>query len=150
MIQNENENESTVTITPDTLKHLISSTKGAIFTIANEESGNRFTFKIQRKSDDDPFCFVGLLTGTDNTRDYTYIGCLTSARHEFVPKKTDGYDTPPGVKAFQWFWHILTHTRNFPADFRLYHSGRCFRCGRLLTTPLSCKYGLGPICMEKI
>lgn len=47
----------------------------AIFTIKNEESGNRFTYKIKKVKDKDIY-FVCVLRGSNNLKDYAYIGTI--------------------------------------------------------------------------
>lgn len=49
----------------------------AIFTVSNP-AGVRYTYKIVKKEPDatfvNPAYFISLLTGPDNTRNYTYMG----------------------------------------------------------------------------
>jgi len=54
----------------------------------------------------------------------------------------------PSLKAFGWFWTMLTARLPFPAPFEFWHAGRCGRCGRLLTDPVSISLGVGPKCAE--
>ena len=47
------------------------------FTVQNKDTGNRFTYRVKFASDKkDPLYFVGLLSGPDNSHDYSYIGII--------------------------------------------------------------------------
>src|ERR1700733_877515 len=52
----------------------------AIFTIRNNKTGNRFTYKFSkpknRKHDSDAPIFVSLMNGTDNERSYAFMGTI--------------------------------------------------------------------------
>ena len=125
----------------------------AIVTVASP-SGARFTYRIQRAKESRrpsrPW-FVGVLTGPDNTADYTYLGmigdeggrpgdfCRTRGSHV-------GEDAP-SVVAFQWIWARLRAGHSV-APATLYHEGRCVRCARLLTVPESIATGYGPECVK--
>lgn len=126
----------------------------AIFTLAG--STTRYTFKVTRKDPEpgstytDPAYFVNLLTGPDNTADYTYIGMLDVASGRIKLTRRSSYRDDSGpVKAFNWtiarIWRGVEIT---PA--RIYHVGRCGRCGRALTVPSSIEMGIGPECAGKI
>jgi hypothetical protein len=123
----------------------------AVFTIINKETGNRFTYKVNRKEFDDQqvLWFVNLLTGPDNISNYTYMGTI----HRGVFKATTKSKHPDSTsfKAFHWFWNKLTmHELDKFPQFAFYHEGRCGRCGRRLTVPESIESGYGPECINKI
>ena len=119
----------------------------SIFTIRNEDNGNRFTFRV-KKCEGKDIWFVGVLTGSDNTSHYSYIGtifgkdfCVTQ-RSKF--KKDD-----IKVIAFDWFWKRIQDGK-LPEKLGVYHEGRCGRCGRRLTVPESIESGFGPECITKL
>jgi len=123
------------------------------FTVENPETGNRFTYKVTQKENENgtktPH-FVSVLRGSDNTGDYSYIGFVkeTSNGQIFIHggyKAKAGKDAP-SVKAFTWIW---SHRDDLtPAEF--YHEGRCGKCGRKLTVPESIESGFGPHCAESL
>lgn len=129
----------------------------AVFTLTSKTSGRSFTYQVQHKAGK-PW-FVSVLTGPDNTSDYTFIGTIfaqeaaqqlafpfTVFRHS---KKSPVGADALSVKAFQWFWdHLFNHGRT-PDGVEFRHEGRCGRCGRRLTTPESVDRGLGPECAER-
>lgn len=121
----------------------------AIFTIQNIQSGNRYTYKVQRKevSKDKVMWFVKLLSGPNNVLDYTYLGMIHDMKFK-ATKATRNAGVP--FKAFQWFWTTLLKEKSLPKKVKFYHSGRCGRCGRKLTVPKSIESGFGPECIKYI
>lgn len=121
----------------------------AIFTVQNTKTGGRFTFKVSRAANRaaGPH-FVSVLTGSDNNRDYSYLGTIfqgTDYRHG--RKSHIGKDAPSAV-AFAWLWALLRSGKPFPPSLRVHHESRCGRCGRRLTVPESIATGFGPDCAE--
>lgn len=118
----------------------------AIFTVENPE-GKHYTFKITRKDANAQYrttWFVNLLTGPDNTSDYTYIGKLEPVTGDLIRTKND--NTPTKVAA--WALQIIYGNKQLPPGYKIHHAGKCCRCGRTLTTPQSCETGIGPECAK--
>lgn len=117
----------------------------AIVTLRSVRTGVRFTFRVTRAKGDGPY-FVSVLTGPDNTTSYSYHGTLFDVEGDVVvTSKSRVTAEAPSAKAFAWSWRKLREGQ-FPAELEVFHSGRCGRCGRLLTDPDSVTVGLGPIC----
>lgn len=98
--------------------------------------------------------FVSLLTGPDNTSDYSYIGILNSRTGEV--RTTAKSKFPPETfpvrlinRIFSRIWEKNTEIIE-SNGFNLHHEGRCGRCGRRLTVPESIETGLGPECAGKV
>lgn len=119
----------------------------ATITLESENTGNHFTYKIQKSKDDDFLFFVKLLRGSDNNEDYSYIGCYYADSKYFHPCKkwneVDRSSWPPSMRAIKYFFDRLDA---IPPKLHVYHEGRCAKCGRKLTTPESIKRGFGPEC----
>ena len=116
----------------------------AIFTLESQKTKRHFTYRV--KQDNGRF-FVSVLRGEDNERDYKYLGMLNQATLQLNFTKKSAYTSDDlCVKAFQFF---LQHLHNIPSTLKVYHSGRCACCGRLLTTPDSIESGFGPKCAKK-
>lgn len=113
----------------------------AVFTVANPETGNRYTYRV-RASKDGRVHFVSLLTGSDNESDYSYIGFIRDGAFFHGGAKSRAGRNAPGVVAFGWVWR----KRANPAPAEVWHEGRCCRCGRKLTVPESIATGMGPEC----
>lgn len=118
----------------------------ALFTVSG--SKKHYTFKITKKNDQ-PY-YVYMLTGSDNTRDYAYLGC-------FIPNtKTNDYLkitaksrcnlATESVKVFKWAVNIVLRNFKVPTGYTIAHAGKCATCGRQLTEPTSIKRGFGPHC----
>lgn len=120
----------------------------AVFTITSQQSGQSYTYRFGRPQDqlEGGPIFAALLTGPDNTSDYTYMGIYYPARRQVIQTRGSkiGHDAP-GLKALNWF---LAHLNDPRVAFR--HEGRCGRCGRALTVPSSIDSGLGPECAGKV
>lgn len=122
----------------------------AIFTIENEKTQNRFTFRVSKCEDKDDLFFVSVLAGPDNTHDYSYIGAIFGNTF----KQTRGSKVSPeaqSFKVFSWFHRIVSDKNaNLPESVHFYHEGKCGRCGRRLTVPSSVLSGFGPECIGKV
>jgi hypothetical protein len=117
----------------------------AYITLVSKKSGDRFTYRVARPDPSKPF-FVSLLTGPDNTRSYSFFGCVFSEDvFRFGKNSSIGRDSK-GAQAFKWFWEYMVAHRAIPSTVEVYHEGRCARCGRALTTPESIRAGIGPVC----
>lgn len=122
----------------------------ALFTVRNENTGGRFTFKIKRADPEKELWFVSVLNGTDNYSNYCYIGSIFGNGNEF--KKTRNSKVTEDAqcfKVFSWFWNKLIKD-SLPTNIKVYHEGRCGRCGRRLTVPESIQSGFGPECINFI
>jgi hypothetical protein len=123
----------------------------ATFTLTSGRTGQSFTYRIREGKplgSRAPKLFASVLTGPDNTRDYTYLGIVERAgdRAQVVPTRASTIDVnAPSFRALEWF---LQHVDSPAVEVR--HMGRCGRCGRALTVPSSIDSGLGPECAGKI
>jgi hypothetical protein len=113
-------------------------------------SGKHFTYKIKQSKNNKNLYFVSVLTGTDNYRNYTYIGIvIMNGLYTFRITEKSRLDTSaPSVVAFQWtIKHLFI---NDLQGVQVYHEGKCLRCGRRLTVPESIRNGVGPECIHYI
>lgn len=135
----------------------------AIFTIEIPETQkphgkqDHYTFRVQHVPASERWgekWFVQVLTGPNNTEDYTYLGILSP--HTGVVTLT----AKSAFNATSYRFRILNRVLNrIWADdhqayevhgFKVHHEGMCARCGKVLTTPESVERGLGPVCAGKI
>ena len=120
----------------------------ALFTIKNEDTGGRFTFRIKQPDRDRDFWFVNVLNGPSNTTDFLYIGSIFGSMF----RQTRGSrvtEDAQSFKTFKWFWNRV-NTDVLPEQIKVYHEGYCARCGRRLTVPESIQSGFGPECIQRI
>lgn len=112
----------------------------AIITVRSTKTDQRFTYKVSQPKSGEPFWYVGLLNGPDNTSDYRSVGVIRMPQAEFF-KSRHLTDAAPSVVAFRWL------SRNWESDkVEVWHEGSCGRCGRRLTVPESITSGIGPTC----
>ena len=124
------------------------------FTLSNKEKGTHYTYKVTcKKQPGRVVYFVSVLSGPDNTSDYSYIGYCTSSEAVQIWTKKDARqytDNAPSVKAFNWLLnrvaYCVAENKPFPAFAGFYHMGSCCKCNRPLTDPLSVTLGIGPVC----
>lgn len=134
------------------------------FTIVSVKTGKRFTYRCkqsfrynheQKKELPEERWFVSVLTGPDNTSDYSYAGTIDRKDYtgkwvlRTTPKSriTEGADS---FKSFQFVFELLqssvTRIDSFRDKLLIYHDGKCSKCGRALTDPVSVAIAMGPIC----
>ncbi len=123
----------------------------ATFTLAGVQA--RYTYRVNRSDpgpDNRTVLFVSLLTGPDNTSDYTYLGLLDEQTGAIrLTRKSRYTDQTQPVVALRWVCARLW--RGISIDpARIYHEGRCARCGRALTVPASIESGFGPECLARM
>lgn len=118
----------------------------AVFTLTSRRTGTSYTYRVTRPG---TTWFVSVLTGPDNTSDYTYMGILDCRQPERpqlrCTKASAVREDAPSFRALEWF---LQHLDSDQVEFR--HCGRCARCGRQLTVPSSIDSGFGPECASKL
>lgn len=129
----------------------------AVFTMVSRVTGSRFTYKVKQGPSaledkaDDPMApyFINVLSGSDNERDYSFIGTLFPphlGKIKLSRKSKVGIDAP-SFKAIAWLLQCL-EKKVVPHGLEVWHEGRCCVCGRVLTDPESIARGIGPQCLE--
>lgn len=119
----------------------------AIFTVFSR-SGKHYTYRVTSKESDSgsKIWFVGLLTGTDNTSDYEYLGVLKESGEVRLTAKSQHTSESTPVIAIRWAINKLWSGSPIPDGCGIHHEGWCGRCGRMLTDPVSVRTGFGPKC----
>ena len=126
----------------------------AVFTVRNEKTGNRFTYRVQalkrsRPQAEKDFFFVKSFYGNENETNYKYFGTIYEDRSFKMSDKSKLSAEAKPVIAFKWLLpKLLSNT--LPDFVAIYHEGRCGRCGRRLTVPESILSGFGPECIGYI
>jgi len=119
----------------------------ATFTLQSKTTGVHYSYKIRRPSEDKPY-FAKVMTGGSD--EYTYLGLALPGIGVRVTAKSKFRADSPAVRALDYFvrW-AFSPAAELPAKLEFFHAGRCGRCGRELTDPVSIERGLGPECAEK-
>lgn len=131
----------------------------AIFTVSNPHD-QHYTYMVKFKEGSNGFpdaYFVMLLTGPNNTSDYTYLGMLDERTGNLrLTKKSRMTDDSLPVKVFRWaLSRVVWPEAQVPEGYGINGEGRCGRCGRPLTRPEGVnpdghRFGFGPVCWEKL
>jgi hypothetical protein len=124
----------------------------SIFTVQNEKTGNRFTFRVKQSGGPDgkQVWFVGVLNGPDNHSNYAYIGTIFGNGQKLDFRHTKKSTVKPDAQSFKVFEWMLKNNLELPGFVKIHHEGFCGRCGRRLTVPESIELGLGPECAGKV
>ena len=113
-----------------------------------------YTFRVEHKAATGQYkeaWFAKLLTGPDNTRNYSYIGMLNADQgivRTTAKSKLAGDSIV--IKLLNRTLALVWAGDIAPLEaqgFKLHHEGRCGKCGRVLTTPTSVEIGIGPECL---
>lgn len=86
-----------------------------------------------------------------NNHPWVFAGKLNPACTTVVPTKTTQayWSTPDGARTMrvaQWALQHIQSEQDVPTGYRLAHTGRCGKCGKLLRDAESIALGLGPVC----
>ena len=129
----------------------------ATFTLVSRKTGTRFTYKVVKAKEPrngKHAFFVSVLTGPENTNDYTFFSTIFKGDSlEFRHSDRGGIGADaPSAKAFAWFYRKVLIEDCDPAtvNLEIWHSGRCCRCNRKLTVPESIASGIGPECATRM
>ena len=122
------------------------------FTALNTKTGVKVSFKITRgtKYPSKILIKVHDLAAKSRypkyTKTYKYIGVIhEDNKFVWTCQTAELPWQHPKVQSFDFLWR---YRQCLPAVIEIYHSKKCGRCGRKLTTPTSIKMGVGPICKK--
>jgi hypothetical protein len=122
----------------------------ATITIRKPSTGGRFTYKISiprnQKPEEAKIWFVSVLSGSDNTGDYSYIGFIRDRKFFHGGAKAKARAGAPSVVVFEVVFNRNISRGVLDPKLEVWHEGRCGRCGRKLTVPESIESGIGPEC----
>jgi len=119
----------------------------ARFTIVSEKTGNRFTYKV-RRSKDGNVNFVSVFSDEAAEHGYTYAGMINKNLELLQTKNSKIPVTAVSWIAFEFVWRWVSQGNAIPIGLQIWHEGRCGRCGRHLTDPVSIQSGIGPECAK--
>lgn len=138
-----------ISIAPEAIR-LAGTGLGCVFTV-EETSGHHATYRISRaKTGVNPPLFAALLTGrqNDDPWSYTYVGIVDDRSFSLVLTRKSTIRDGRAVRLQQALQAILYGRLPGSID-EIRGSGKCSRCGRMLTTVESLARGIGPECSEK-
>jgi hypothetical protein len=112
-------------------------------TFQNPSTTNRYTYKVVKHKVDDIY-FVHVLTNPDV---YMFLGSIKDYGFRYSKKSKIDRDAKSVIVFDYVFHHLIMSSLN--TSIEIFHDGRCGKCGRQLTDPVSVEYGLGPHCRKK-
>jgi len=118
----------------------------AVLTVSNNK-GQHYTFQVKQAKDwnQNTRYFVSLRTGEN----YTYLGMFSSdTLYPTKASKMRKNSTP--FKVFNFAVRIINGVQELPAGYKIQHEGKCGKCGKPLTNPVSIETGIGPTCAGRI
>jgi hypothetical protein len=123
----------------------------ATFTLRSRKTGQRFTYNFTAKPEAG-LTFVKVLSGPDNTADYTYMGMIRSTDPHILLTTRASRVTPDALswRVLAWFLRAVYLKPDTLDQVEVFHEGRCGRCGRKLTVPESIESGFGPECINLV
>lgn len=114
----------------------------ALFTIRSLKTGDHYTYRVQRASNADRW-FVNVLSAPDQ---FTYIGVIDGSPLSFrTTGKSSMNSSSIAVRAFVYAFGWVS-AGTIPDNLEIKHAGKCGRCGKTLTNPVSIDRGIGPDC----
>jgi len=116
-----------------------------------KEFGPNHGYVPSIKEEEVPY-FINLLRGSDNERDFAYMGVLRKPGVYFWTAASGKVGRQaPAYKALLWFLDAMRCGRLVLGySLEVWHEGRCGRCSRKLTVPESIKSGYGSECAGRL
>ncbi len=129
----------------------------ATITIVSAKTGTSFTYHVAWKEGTGNFFFVSLLTGPQNTSDYTPCGTVWKAVDGSWIYRTNQSALDwvrldsPSQTGFAWFVRQLNSKgAEISNQVEVWISSRCSVCHRKLTAKQSIAAGMGPKCRATV
>lgn len=122
------------------------------FTLVSNKINTRYTYKVREDKNNPDRFYVRVLYGPDNNFDYRFLGWFyrENLTLHWSTKSCVSKPTQTPFTMMQYFLQILCERDDLPNTCEFLPSGRCGRCGRVLTTPESIHLGIGPECIKLI
>ena len=125
----------------------------AVFT-ADSPKGQHFTFKVRKKEMPAKGQFPArtmFFVSARSAQRYEYVGVLDARTG--VLRATRGSKFGDQSQVFKVAFFVLARIwqqRDLPDGYTVKHEGKCGRCARRLTDPVSIDMGIGPDCAEQM
>lgn len=118
----------------------------AIFVVQSLTTNKHYTFKVSQSKSNKTMYFVSVLVDY-NSSQFVYVGFINTKKSFSLNLSAKSKYTAdsPVFMAFQTVLTLAVAKKSHPKLLFL-HLGKCGKCGRPLTDPLSIEIGLGPIC----
>jgi hypothetical protein len=139
-----------------------------VVTLEDVATGDRSTYLVERIIDEKELddgtvektprdeYFVNLLIGSDNTRNFKYLGFVDKKYSaDFAFRTTKGTQknksaSADNINRFGDTLKWLIEGTDAAHKVRVWHRGLCGKCGKDLTVPSSIATGFGPVCAKQL
>lgn len=118
----------------------------AVVTVTSKATGASYTYKVAQAKNRASRFFVSVLTGPNNTSDFTYVGTWDEGDSLRLTKASRFTCDAPAYKAAAFTIEMVCRKGMLPKAMEIRHEGKCGRCARALTVPESIDRGIGPEC----
>jgi hypothetical protein len=129
----------------------------AVFTVSNPK-GDHYTFRIKKTESEWPkgsgkmqTTYFVTVKAPGGKYPYAYIGMLNTTTGGIKCTAQSIYT--PGSREYDvavWACQAVIQMKFIPEGYKIEHAGKCGKCGRELTDPLSIERGIGPDCWETL
>lgn len=117
----------------------------AVFTVVSKKSGEHLTYKVRAdKKDPEHRHYVQVAKGYN---DFIYIGWIKDQHTFSLSANSKASWDALSVRTFNWIFANRKEDKLLE-QATLMHEGKCGRCGRNLTDPISISLGLGSECRK--
>lgn len=118
------------------------------FVLLSCKTNRKFRYKLDKKEQ-----FIYWLNTSESNGVFTYAGVLFFDENDNTfkfGKGARGNLTKDDLRVISLLY-VLNHLvkNRFDMPLKIYHVGKCGRCGKKLTDPTSILTGLGPICAKQ-
>ena len=123
----------------------------AYVTLLSLTTNVHYTYEIvkAKKHNNPSFGDTYFVSVLFNEKDeYTYVGYIRNNQFMYGSGKSLFAADAPSILAFRYLLSLAVENRE-SAKIKLFHSGKCCRCGRKLTHPESLETGIGPECGKR-
>lgn len=120
----------------------------ATFTLKSQKSGKHIAFSVRKGKDGDAFFVRAHQGGVNGEGGFNYAGWLRDRETTVRLSKKSHPDLDQARMALDWTLRKI-HAGEVPQQLEFWHEGRCCRCNRKLTDPVSIELGIGPECLKR-
>jgi hypothetical protein len=128
----------------------------ALFTVSNPK-GEHYTYRIRGRESEYPvgsgkysMSYFLSVKCSGAQWPYLYVGIV---KRDGTIKCTGKSHFTPGTKEYDvaaWALRTVLSGKRVPDGYEIAHAGKCGRCGRTLTDPVSIERGIGPECWSQM
>ena len=121
----------------------------ARFTLKSKKTGNHISFRIKKAKDGDAYFISAAKQADEGAGGFNYAGWMKAGETKVRTSAKSNVNLSGARAALDWTLRNVNKAE-MPAQLEVWHEGKCCRCGRKLTDPVSVARGIGPECFGKM